>query len=205
MNVSGITITKETNLYKDRSMRSMVKELLPSATPLLVIEEKHREGKTWLEVKMLNEAKTKGYILKEKSAQLSWPKLENAGAGLPLLERVNGQLVDAKKVLRKGKSFYLINSMMGLHSNIYFQDKSYFVIGQLNVKQADEWTPTSIILTLVAFACLMYGAFVIAPEMLAPGRYPRIVFFLPGLALAAVVVPVAWGIIYACKEIMKRT
>jgi len=204
MNVSGITITKETNLYKDRSTRSMVKEILPSATPLLVIEEKYREGKNWLEVKMLNETKTKGYILKEKPTQISWPKLENAGSNLPLLERINGQLTATKKELRKGKNFYLINNM-GVYASIYFQHKTYYVVGQLNVKQAEEWTPTSIILALVGFACLMYGAFVIAPEMLAPGRYPRIVFFLPGLALAAVVVPVVWGIIYAGKEIMKRT
>lgn len=201
----GITVAKETPLYADRSKRSAVKSTLTIGTPLRYIEAKYRESNTWLEVQLLDETKTKGFILEDKSNQHTWPHYENIGKTMPLLKSENGQLVDSDNKLRKGDKFYLMSSAGSIYSNIFFQGRNYLLMGQVEAKEVEDWSPKTIVLTIALFACLMYGAFVLAPEWFPPGRYPRLLFFLPGLAVGAVVLPIVWGLFYAYEEIEKRT
>lgn len=152
---------------------------------------------------MLNEAKTKGYILEDKNSQHVRPHYVNNGQTMPLYKLVDGKFEDANNKLRKSDKFYFMSNA-GIYANIFFQGRSYVLMGQVEAKEVEDWSPRMVVMMIVLFACLMYGAFVIAPEWLPAGRYPRLLFFLPGLAIGAIALPIVWVLFYAYEEYEKR-
>lgn len=200
----GITVTKETPLYSDRSKRAAVKKTLEIGTSMRYKEAKYRENSTWIEVELLDETRTKGFLLEDESSQHAWPHYENTGKTMPLHKLENGQFVDGNNKLRKGDKFYLMSSAGGIYANIYFQGRSYLLMGQIEAKTVEEWSPKMVVMMIVMFVCMMYGALVIAPEMLPPGRYPRLLFLLPGFVIGLACLPIVWGLFYAYEEFEKR-
>ncbi len=132
----GITVTKETPLYSDRSKRSAVLKTLQMGTSMRYKEVKYRESTTWVEVELVDENRTKGFLLEDKASQHAWPHYENTGSTMPLHKLENGQFIDGNNKLRKGDKFYLMSSAVGYTPTSIFKVEATSSWGRYRLKMS---------------------------------------------------------------------